>query len=90
MAKIDSNKFITNEHGTALTTFVESFVVGELYNVSESVICFRLYDSIEDQSAEVAADRFYQFRMSPKRARALAEILLEVADELDGVGHTHQ
>ena len=90
MLKVDDNKFLRDEDDNLVAPFVTSFVAMELVYPGASVICCRLWDGTVQQGSEVAAADAHQFRMSPTSARRLAKLLLQCADELEGVDHPQQ
>lgn len=87
--EIKTDKQMRDENGKITTTFVDSSTVLELVYSTASVIGFRLSESNGKQGAELT-ESAYQFRMSSIQARKFAARLIEVADEIDGIGKRRQ
>lgn len=97
MFTIADDKFLRDKDGKLATTFVDSFSTVELIFPQASIIAFRLWESTEFPNGALSADnnevpieKAHQFRISTTRARALATALIELADDLEGVGHPQQ
>jgi hypothetical protein len=79
--------------GAIAARFVDSFTTAELIHPTTSIICLRLYDAGADATkagqTTTRAD-LLQVRLSPDRARALAALLLQSAEALDGRGAPRQ
>lgn len=72
--------------GVIPARFVDSFTTAELVHPGASVIALRLYEAAPGSpqpGARIPRSDLLQVRMSPDRARALAQLLTEAADRLD-------
>lgn len=68
------------------TDFIDSFETAELVFPNASVIRLHLYDSAEPGRRATTRP----VRMSTNTARRLAQSLIDAADAVEGVDHTHQ
>ena len=79
--------------GVIPARFVDRFATAELVHPGASVIALRLYEAgpgSPEPGARIPRADLLQVRMSPGRARALAQLLLQAADDLDGPGMPRQ
>lgn len=90
MFTVDENKFLKDANGAMAGSLVNSFVAAEMVFPGASVICCRLWDGTVAQETEVSPADALQFRMTTAAARRFAKLLLEAADEIDGVDHPQQ
>ena len=79
--------------GVIPARFVDSFAAAELVHPGASVIALRLYEGGQDAPGagqRIRRADLVQVRLSPDRARALARLLLDAAEALDGRGAPRQ
>lgn len=91
MLTVRNDLLLCDENGTPQSAYIDSFTAGEAVHAGTSVILFRLWDSQVHPTKGAGAptslipdQHAHQFRMSSTRARALAQLLLDAADLLDG------
>ena len=90
MYKVGDDDLLRNANGGLIGPLVNSFAAGEMEFPGLSLICCRLWDGTQRQESKVDEATALQFRMTCEDARHLAKLILEKADEIEGVGKTHQ
>lgn len=88
MAKTEFNEEIDEDW--TKTEYVDSFATLELAFPMASVIGLRLHDSNQEALQPGHKSMPFRFRLSAGRARELAKLLIDAADEIEGVRQQRQ